>query len=198
MSMNSTGNARTTVAFAALIATSTGVGSLNKSAGEDSISSVYESMGRLSTSTLFAYRCSINEIYSLSQQNETHVPISSIKMRIRYQSIEESFINNCNIISDKKALYFNSIANSVCKLPIVDNAVSYNEFDDSLDFSLKLTEGLTMRISQFLDEDIDSPVVFSIHRNETLLVSDELPVDEIVQTILSAMNHNGKRTGYNC
>ena len=77
------------------------------------------------------------------------------------------------------------LSNTLCKLKFVDNISSYNESDFSLDTILKLSNGLKLSISQFLDEDIDSPVVFSIHRGKTLLISDEMPIAEIVNIINS-------------
>ena len=113
-------------------------------------------------------------------------------MQLRHHAIESSFIKHSDGFPAAKKNYLMQLANQVCKLPFYDNVSSYNNDDESIDTILKLTDGTTLSLSQFLNEDVDAPVVFSIHRNNMLLVADELPLSEIVQTINSVIaKHNG-------
>lgn len=112
--------------------------------------------------------------------------LESIKMQQqRHKAIEDSFSKySCGFPTDKMQ-YFSHLSNLLCRIKFVDNISSYNEDDFSIDIILKLSNGLKLSISQFLDEDINAPVVFSIHRERTLLVSDEMPIIEIVNNINS-------------
>lgn len=136
-----------------------------------------------------------SEVFSKSMGNDKALEISSLKMQVRYKSLFESFKKNNNGFPDSRKGLFLQMANTVCKLPFVDNVSSYNDEDESIDTVLYLSNGLKLSISQFIDEDIESPVVFSIHRDKELLVSDELPLNDIVDTILSLTDKesNGAR-----
>ena len=111
------------------------------------------------------------------------VDIASIKMQLRYKQIEDSFKKNSEGFPADKYNYLRYLANEICRLPFVDNLSSYNDEDGTIDTQLKLSNGLRLSISQFLDDATDAPVVFSIHRKTVLLVSDELPMSEIVDTL---------------
>lgn len=135
---------------------------------------------------------SASEEISAANSEEGRVKIRSIKMQLRHQAIERSFAKHSEGFPIVKKNYIIQLANQVCKLPFYDNISSYNIDDESIDTILKLTDGTTLSLSQFLNDDVESPVVFSIHRNKTLLVADELPLTEIVQTINSVIaKHNG-------
>lgn len=110
---------------------------------------------------------------------------NSIEMQSRYKAIERSFVKHSKGFPADKREHFLLLANEVCKLQFNDNVSSYNEYDETIETILKLSDGLTLSISQFLDEDADASAVFSVHRGRTLLVSDEMPVREIVDTINS-------------
>lgn len=128
---------------------------------------------------IFSYK-DASEDLSLSQNRLSAVDITSVKRQLRYRSIEENFMLNCGRMPQDKRGYMEKLANEVSILPIVDYITTYNDYDESLDTVLKINDGLTLSISQFLDEDLDAPSVFSIHRGSTLLVSDELPISEII------------------
>lgn len=129
---------------------------------------------------IFNYK-EASEMLSFSQNRLSAVDITSVKRQLRYRNLEENFMLNCGHISKDKRGYIEKLANEVSILPIVDYITSYNEYDESLDTVLKINDGLTLSISQFLDEDLDAPSVFSIHRGSKLLVSDELPISEIIR-----------------
>lgn len=129
-----------------------------------------------------------SETFTADKNEGGHVEISSIKMQLRHQAILRSFAKHSDGFPAEKKNYLLQLANWVCKLPVSDNISSYNNYDETIDTILKLTDGTTLSLSQFLCDDIDAPVVFSIHRNNTLLVADELPLAEIVQTINSVIS----------
>ena len=140
--------------------------------------------------TIFSYK-EASEILSLSQNRLSAVDITSVKRQLRYKSIEENFRLNCGQMPQDKRGHMEKLANEVSLLPIVDYITSYNEYDESLDMVLKINDGLTLSISQFLDEDLDAPSVFSIHRGSRLLVSDELPISEIISRYHSVITKYG-------
>ena len=105
----------------------------------------------------------------------------------RFEQIKNSFSKHSIGFPVEKKNYILELANRVCQLPFIDNLSEYNEFDRAIDTVLKLSNGQTLSISQFIDEEIEAPVVFSIHRGKELLVTDEMPLWEIVDTINSAM-----------
>ena len=139
---------------------------------------------------IFSYK-EAGEVFSLSQNLSASVEIASVKRQLRYRKIEQNFMLNCGQMLEEKKCYMEKMANEVSVLPIVDYTVSYNEYDESLDTVLKINDGLTLSISQFLDEDLDAPSVFSIHRGTTLLVSDELPISEIINRYHSVITKYG-------
>lgn len=105
----------------------------------------------------------------------------------RFEKIKNSFSKHSKGFPVDKQDYVFELANQVCQLPFTDNLSEYNEFDGTIDTVLKLSNGQTLSISQFIDEEIEAPVVFFIHRRKELLVTDEMPLWKIVDTIKSAM-----------
>lgn len=72
-------------------------------------------------------------------------------------------------------------------LDIEDCVVSYNKEEEVLFTSFLLPCGWNLMLSQFADENTDAPAVFSIWRGNALLVSDDLPVIEIVDKITQTL-----------
>lgn len=101
----------------------------------------------------------------------------------RYKSIERSFMKHSDGLPGNKMSYMEYMANVMCGLSFSDNISSYNKFDDTIDSVFSLDGDLTLTMSQFLDENIDAPVVFSIHRGEDLLVSAEMRMEELEKTV---------------
>lgn len=135
--------------------------------------------------TLTMYYTHATEEYVRTQQLTSRMERGSVEMQTRYQTIKNSFAKYGKSFPADKQQYFSHMANALCKLEFRDNVSSYNKDDSSIDTVLKLSNGLTLSISCFVDEDVDSPMVFSLHRGKVLLVSDVLPVGEIVRTINS-------------
>lgn len=121
------------------------------------------------------------------RSNSCAIPVDtqSIIMQQRHKAIEESFSKYSEGFPAEKTEYFSLLVNSLCRLQFNDNLSSFNEEDNSIDTILKLSNGLKLSISKFIDEDINAPVIFSIHRGKSLLISDEMPVEEMVDTINS-------------
>jgi hypothetical protein len=123
--------------------------------------------------------------YVRASHDSTEIDPASIEMQLRYQAIRRSFMRYSQGFPANKMDSFSYLANILCKLTFTDNVSSYNINDECIDVVLKLSNGLTLSISSFIDESDDAPKVFSLHRDHSLLISDELPVNEIVNTINS-------------
>lgn len=187
MSQNSTGTFTPILIIATLTAASTDVMQQAFVANNGLATySTYENCENSKTSGMpiaFYNHTSGNFVRSMSM--EETIGLESIQMQERHKAIEDSFSKYSKGFPVGKKDFLSVLSNSLCKLKFVDNISSYNESDFSIDTILRLSNGLKLSISQFLDEDIDSPVVFSIHRGKTLLISDEMPIAEIVNIINS-------------
>lgn len=128
-----------------------------------------------------------SENYFRTHNTDCLIDHVSIEMQTRYHSIKRSFIRYSEGFPVEKMNHFATMANALCKLEFNDNVSSYNKIDESIDTILKLKNGLTLSVSSFVDDTEDAPMVFSLHRGQTLLVSDELPINEIVRTINSVI-----------
>lgn len=124
-----------------------------------------------------------SEVYSKSKEIDKPIGKSSLDAQQRFKYLSESFKKNNQGFPQKKNGYFLKMANTLCRIPFVDNVSSYNDDDEAIDTVVKLPNGMKLSISQFLDDNVEAPVVFSLHREKTLLVSDELPIEEIVDTL---------------
>ena len=105
----------------------------------------------------------------------------------RCNMIKNSFSKHKVGFPDEKMSYLDELANIVCHLQFKDNISEYNEYDETIDTVINLSNGLTLSISQFLCEKKDAPVVFSIHRERELLVTDAMPLKEVIDTINSVV-----------
>lgn len=137
--------------------------------------------------SLMIYYPHASENYFISKNTDSLIDQVSMEMQSRYQSIKRSFIRYSDGFPKDKQNHFAIMANALCKLEFSDNVSSYNKIDESIDTVLKLKNGLTLSVSSFVDEEAEAPMVFSLHRGQTLLVSDELPVNDIVRTINSVI-----------
>lgn len=187
MSQNSTGTFTSILIVAALSVASSDVMQQSYVPNNNlSTYSAYENCENSKTSGMpiaFYNHTSGNFVRSMSM--EEPIESESIQMQERHKAIEDSFSKYSDGFPIEKKDYLSILSNSLCKVKFVDNISSYNASDFSIDTIIKLSNGLKLSISQFLDEDIDSPVVFSVHRGKTLLISDEMPIAEIVNIINS-------------
>ena len=188
MSRNSTGTFTSILIVAAFTVASSDDMQQSFYAANNSLStySIYENCENSKTSgTPIAFYNHTSGNFVRSMSMEEPIESEAIQMQERHKAIEDSFLKYSNGFPSEKKDYLSALSNSLCKLKFVDNISSYNESDFSIDTIIKLSNGLKLSVSQFLDEDIDSPVVFSIHRGRTLLISDEMPIAEIVNIINS-------------
>lgn len=125
--------------------------------------------------------------YMRSNSDSERIDCVMAAMQDRYQALKGNFMRYSDGFPEEKASYFIQMANVLCRLDFKDSLTSYNKSDASIDSVLKLRSGLTLSVSKFIEDDPEAPVVFSIHRGHDLLVSDELPVDEIVNIIKSVI-----------
>ncbi len=185
MLQNSTGTFTSIFVFAALtVASSDNIQQpfVTKDLSSYQINEICENR-KTSGMPIAFYNPSSDFVRSMSM--EEPVEPQSIKIQQRHKAIEESFSKHCSGFPLEKKEYLSLLSNSLCRLQFEDNISSYNEFDYSIDTIIRLSNGLKLSISQFLDEDIEAPAIFSIHRGKTLLISDEMPIDEMVNTINS-------------
>ncbi len=125
--------------------------------------------------------------YIRSNSNFEKIDEVMVAMQDRYKALKGNFSRYSDGFPDEKANYFFQMANVLCRLDFNDGFTSYNKSDASIDSVLDLRNGLTLSVSRFIEDNLEAPVVFSIHRGRKLLVSDELPVDEIISTINSVI-----------
>lgn len=100
----------------------------------------------------------------------------------------DSFSSHSKGFPLNKNNYLKEFANSLCKLEFLNNVTSYDPYEETLDSSLRLAKGLELSVSQFLDASIDSPILFTIHRDNVLLVSDEIMITELVDKLNSVIS----------
>ncbi len=124
-----------------------------------------------------------SEVYERAKSDDAKIDLTSIETQRRFQALKSSFFRYSQGFPKEKSDYFSRMASAICKLESNEIVSYYNDIDSSIDVVLKLKTGLTISIACFIDEDVDAPVVFSIHRGRTLLVSDELPINEVVSNI---------------
>ena len=124
-----------------------------------------------------------SDVYFRNYYVDKKIDVATMEMQKRYQLICHSFRRYNDGFPAEKQSYFAQMADILCRLDFNDNISSFNKIDASIDSVLKLKNGLTLSVSCFIEDEIDTPMVFSIHRGRVLLVSDELPLSEIVNTI---------------
>nr|WP_306444231.1 hypothetical protein [Odoribacter splanchnicus] len=120
--------------------------------------------------------------YQVSDSKEQLISGDELKLQHRYEALEKSFKKHNNKFPASADKYFNLLAKYLCIIPFTDNLASFNEYDASIDFRLSLPHDISLNVSYFIEE-IDNNVVFTIHHNKRLLVSDELPMDRLVSML---------------
>jgi hypothetical protein len=126
-----------------------------------------------------------SHVYERTQNESAKIEREEIDKQLRYDAIIRSFRRYSAGFPMEKQNYLIHMANALCRLNFKDNLLSFNHGDSAIDAVLKLAKGLTLSVSCFVDEEYDAPMVFSIHRGPVLLISDELPVGDIVRTIIA-------------
>lgn len=107
----------------------------------------------------------------------------SIERQRRYSVILRSFEKRNPGFAKGKMPYILYLANVMQNLPFIDAVSDYDESDDSVYSYYKLPGMLSLSVSQYLDNPMESDVVFSIHRNKELLVSSEMNLEDLRRTV---------------
>lgn len=96
----------------------------------------------------------------------------------RFSKLQKSFLSNLHGAVGDNISTFRCMANVLCNIPFESVIASYNEYDESIDIKMSLSYNIHLSISRFVDDN-DDYVVFSIHRNKRLLVSNEMHLNEL-------------------
>lgn len=104
----------------------------------------------------------------------------------RFSKLQRSFLSNLHGFALDKMRIFRDIANVLCCIPFDSVIASFNEYDESIDIKMFLSYNIHLSISRFVD-DSDDGVVFSIHRNKRLLVSNEMHINELESKVVGLL-----------
>ncbi len=121
--------------------------------------------------------------FEASKTQNLTMSVEDKDRQYRFKAIQRSFLRHCDGLPYDKMKYMEYMANEMCAISFHDNISEYNSIDATIDTIFKMNGGLTLTLSQFIDDEIDAPVVFSIHRGTELLVSAEMKLDELAKTI---------------
>lgn len=104
----------------------------------------------------------------------------------RYTKLQKSFLLNLHGFTIGNMSFFEDMANVLCNIPFESVIASYNEYDESIDIKMSLSYNIKLSISRFVDINDDN-VVFSIHRNKRLLISNEMRLIDLEQKIVELL-----------
>lgn len=127
------------------------------------------------TSSSLKFEASETQNFTMSAEDK--------ERQYRFKAIQRSFLRHCDGLPNDKMIYLEYMANEMCGISFRDNISEFNIIDATIDTIFKMSGGLTLTLSQFIDDEIDAPVVFSIHRGTELLVSAEMKLGELAKTI---------------
>lgn len=127
------------------------------------------------TSSSLKFEASETQNYTMSAEDKDR--------QYRFKAIQRSFLRHCDGLPNDKMKYMEYMANEMCGISFCDNISEYNSIDATIDTIFKMSGGLTLTLSQFIDDEVDTPVVFSIHRGTDLLVSAEMKLGDLAKTI---------------
>ena len=148
----------------------------------------YEVVSNMNSSggIISQFKSSSDTFYRSDSQGKI-ITREEIERQQRYDKIKASFLRNKGDFANKDMLYFSRLASVMQYVPFIDAVSSFDGYDNTLYSRYKLPGNLTLSVSQFLDESVDAPVVFSIHRNKALLVSSEMDLHELMQKMLGVI-----------
>lgn len=129
-----------------------------------------------------------NSKVSFFRMNTTDLSMSPQVManNRRFSKLQKSFLSNLHGADVDNIRSFRDMANVLCNIPFNTVIASYNEYDESVDVKMSLSYNIHLSISKFV-EDSDDSVVFSIHRNKRLLVSNEMHLNELESKIIDLL-----------
>ncbi|MCM1302072.1 MAG: hypothetical protein NC250_01050 [Alistipes senegalensis] len=132
-------------------------------------------------------------ILPYQKSDDQLLDLQKFRTQSRYKALEMSLGKYGQDIPQKGKEQFYSIANLLSSIPFSDNIASFNKEDQSIDIRLMLPFELYLTISRFIDEEDSKNVLFTIHRNGNLLISNELPIDKLVSEFKNLLNDLDKR-----
>jgi hypothetical protein len=125
--------------------------------------------------------------YTKTASENMHIDESLLERKKRYDRLRSSFINNLHGFHVKKNNVAEEVFNALSALPFSNNVSNYDEFDDSINVIMNLPRQLKLSVARLMDEE-DSTVVFSIHQGTRLLVSNEMPIEQLVKDLNDLIN----------
>lgn len=103
--------------------------------------------------------------------------------KIRYNSLLKSLQDN--VLSKKvrnEMPDFTQLFKRLAQLSFVDDIVQYDSYEDTIDITFWFNHGLSVLINKDV-EDGSENVIFSLYHKKKLLVCDEMPIGNLVNTI---------------
>lgn len=113
-------------------------------------------------------------------RDSKYLTTQNIYKQRRLQMLNNSFEKHKENCPGSAYLYINRISAILSKIPFDGSLVEYNEFDESVEYCLMLPFDICVRVSCFIDDD---DVAFTIHRQNKLLVADELSVSVLAEKL---------------
>lgn len=119
-------------------------------------------------------------------KDSKNLTIQDIYNQRRFQMLNNSFEKHNKNFPPSSYLYVNKINAILNKIPFEGSLVEYDEFDESVEYCLILPFNIYVRISCFMD---DEDVTFTIHRQNSLLVADEMPVSMLAEKLINMISN---------
>lgn len=92
------------------------------------------------------------------------------------------------------SLWTMRMANSaLCKLPFTDTILQYDKYDDVWQYNLYFNHDLELSVSVYVEDDGMSDVDYSVYHQGELLVSNSLPLVQVVKkmsTVITRVQRN--------
>ncbi len=85
------------------------------------------------------------------------------------------------------------VNSTLCKLPFTDSILQYDKYDDVWQYNLYFDHDLELSVSVYVEDDGMSDVDFSVYHQRELLVSNALPLLQVVKkmsTVLTRVQRN--------
>lgn len=103
--------------------------------------------------------------------------------KTRYNSLLKSLQDN--VLSKKvrnEMPDFTQLFKRLAQLLFVDDIVQYDSYEDTIDITFWFNHGLSVLINKDVEDETEN-VIFSLYHKKKLLVCDEMPIGNLVNTI---------------
>lgn len=77
---------------------------------------------------------------------------------------------------------FTQLFKRLAQLLFVDDIVQYDSYEDTIDITFWFNHGLSVLINKDVEDETEN-VIFSLYHKKKLLVCDEMPIGNLVNTI---------------